>query len=267
VLAVFLSAMFTGASVAEFPPISKQAAFPDHWIKVSFNGSATPAIDMTIGHMFAGTNAPFLAPLVADATSSSGGYVSYAPLCYSKSVKITTSMTRYCNIGYETFPPDTVVKTWSPGQSTAALQAEWQNGTADPISTTANTVVSGQMSLEPGVPQPIFDLNGPDSVQSIKLTIPGVTTASGAPAERVLDNTWIKIFWDRQAVPAVNAPIGSFLGLGQFGSYPARGLVAGMDASDTMHMYLPMPCRRLIVTFQHGPYDNTTGTSAATLAY
>ena len=36
---------------------SKQAAFPDQWIKVFFNGSATPAIDMTIGQVFAGTNA------------------------------------------------------------------------------------------------------------------------------------------------------------------------------------------------------------------
>ena len=41
---------------------SQQAAFPDQWIKVYFNGSPTPAIDMTIGQMFAGTNAPFLAP-------------------------------------------------------------------------------------------------------------------------------------------------------------------------------------------------------------
>jgi len=223
---------------------SKQAAFPGQWIKVFLNGSATPAIDMTIGQMFAGTNGPFLAPLVADATQSSGGYVSYVPLCYSKSIRITTSMTRYYNIGYETFAPGTAVTTWSPGQSTAALRQEWQNVTADPISTAGNTTVSGQVSLDPGVPQTVFDLDGPDSIQSVKLTIPGVTAAAGTAAEQILDHTWIKIFWDDQAAPAVSAPVGSFFGLGQFGSYPARGLVAGMDASDALYMYLPMPFRQ-----------------------
>ena len=223
---------------------SQQAAFPDQWIKVFFNGSATPAIDMTIGQMFAGTNAPFLAPLVADSTQSSGGYVSYVPLCYRTSVKVTTSMNRYFNIGYESFPPGTDITTWSPGQSTAALQQEWQNVTVDPISAAGNTVVSGQISLDPNVPQTIAGIAGPSSIQSVKLTIPGVTAAAGTAAERVLDDTWIRIFWDGQAGPAVSAPVGSFFGLGQFGSYPARGLVAGMDASDTLYMYLPMPFRQ-----------------------
>ncbi len=220
---------------------SQQAAFPDQWIKVYFNGSTTPAIDMTIGQIFAGTNAPFLAPLVADATQSSGGYVSYVPLCYSRSIRIVTSMTRYYNIGYETFPPGTAITTWSPGQSTGALRQEWQDVTADPITTAGNTVSSGQASLDPGVPQTIFDTGGPDSIQSVKLTIPGVTAAAGTAAKQLLDNIWIKIFWDGQATPAVNAPVGSFFGLGQFGSYPAHGLVAGIDASDTLYMYLPMP--------------------------
>jgi len=159
---------------------SQQAAFPDQWIKVYFNGSTTPAIDMTIGQIFAGTNAPFLAPLVADATQSSGGYVSYVPLCYSRSIRIVTSMTRYYNIGYETFPPGTAITTWSPGQSTGALRQEWQDVTADPITTAGNTVSSGQASLDPGVPQTIFDTGGPDSIQSVKLTIPGVTAAADA---------------------------------------------------------------------------------------
>jgi hypothetical protein len=39
----------------------------------------------------------------------------------------------------------------------------------------------------------------------------------------------------------VDAPVGSFFGLGQFGSYPAHGLVAGIDADDRLYMYLPMP--------------------------
>jgi hypothetical protein len=222
---------------------SQQAAFPDQWIKIYFNGSRTPAIDMTIGQMFAGTNAPFLAPLVQDHVQSSGGYVSYVPLCYRSSVLIMTSMTRYYNIGYETFPPGTAVTTWGPGQSTAPMRAEWQNATADPISTAGNTVAAGQVSLDPGVPAPILDASGPDSVQSIKLAVPGVTAAAGPAAAALLDSIWIKIFWDGQSTPSVSAPLGSFFALGQFGSFPAHGLVAGIDDTDTLYMYLPMPFR------------------------
>ena len=42
----------------------------------------------------------------------------------------------------------------------------------------------------------------------------------------------------------MNAPIGSFFAMGQLGSYPTHALVAGMDATDTMYMYLPMPFQR-----------------------
>ena len=74
-------------------------------------------------------------PLVADNLQSSRGYVSYVPLCYQTSIRITTSMTRYYDIGYQTFAPGIVVKTWAPGRSTAALRQEWENATADPVST------------------------------------------------------------------------------------------------------------------------------------
>ena len=238
---------------------SQNAAFPARWIKVYFNGSSKPAIDMTIGRMFAGTHAPFLAPLVQNKLQSSGAYVSYVPLCYRSSIRITTSMTSYYNINYETFPPGAAVTTWGAGQSTAALRAEWQNATVDPISTAGNTVASGQVSLDPGVPAPILDAGGPDSIQSIKLYVPGVTAAAGAVSAALLDSIWIKIYWDAQSTPAVSAPLGSFFALGQFGSFPAHGLVAGIDDNDTLYMYLPMP-------FQHHASIRLVNTGSASVA-
>ena len=70
-------------------------------------------------------------------------------------------------------------------------------------------------------------------------------TATESPAAAtVLNQTWIQIFWDGEKTPSVSAPLGSFFGMGQFGSYPTHGLVVGMDAANEMYMYLPMP-------FQH----------------
>src|SRR5258708_15682605 len=132
-------------------------------------------------------------------------------------------------MGYETFPPGTPITTWSPGQSTAELGREWQNAGAAPIRPDANTAVGGQVSLAPNVPQTVAGIAGPASIQSVKLTVPGVTAAAGIAAQQILDHTWIKIFWDGQAAPAVSAPLGSFFGLGQFGCYPDPGPAPGTD--------------------------------------
>jgi len=223
---------------------SLQAVFPSDWVKIYFDGHSAPAIDVTIAQMFSGTVAPFLAPLVANNLSSSGGYVSYVPLCYRSSIKIVTDMDRYYNIGYLTYPPGSDVATWSPAQDTSAMRAEWSHVTADPIGTAKNTSVSGTLALAPGEARPLLHLTGSRSIQAIKIAIAGVTASSGAAAANVLNRTRIKINWDGQASAAVDAPLGSFFAMGQFGASPAHGLVAGIDATNTMYMYLPMPFQR-----------------------
>jgi hypothetical protein len=223
---------------------SLEAAFPAEWVKIYFDGSRVPAIDVTMAQMFSGTHAPFLAPLVDNILSSSGGYVSYVPLCYRSSIKIVTNMDRYYNIGYLTYPPGSDVTTWTPAQNTAAMRAEWSHVTADPIGTARNTSASGTLTLAPGATRSLVTLTGPRTIEAIKIAIAGVTASSGATAAAVLDHTWIKINWDGHSAAAVDAPLGSFFALGQFGSSAAHGLVAGLDASNTMYMYLPMPFRR-----------------------
>jgi hypothetical protein len=220
---------------------SLQKFFPTDWVKIYFDGSPKPAIDMSVGQMFAGVNAPFLAPLVETDAQSSGGYVSYVPLCYHKAIEITTNFDRYYDIGYESYPPNAGIKTWSPSDSTAPMQAEWEHVTADPIPTSANTVVSGTVSLPPGQAQPLVAIKGSDSIQSIKLSIPGVTASAGAAAATRLNHIWIMAYWDGAKTPNVDAPAGSFFAMGQLGAYPTHGLVAGMDADNELYMYLPMP--------------------------
>lgn len=222
---------------------SLQSFFPSEWVKIYFDGNPKPAIDMTVSQMFSGANAPFLAPLVENYRNSSGGYVSYVPLCYHKAIEITTNFDRYYDIGYESYPPNADVKTWSPSDSTAQLQAEWANATADPITTSGNTVDSGTVSLSPGVAKPLATIKGSDSIQSIKLSIPGVTASARTAAATRLNHIWIRAYWDGAKTPNVDAPVGSFFAVGQLGSYPAHGLVAGMDANNELYMYLPMPFR------------------------
>ena len=57
----------------------------------------------------------------------------------------------------------------------------------------------------------------------------------------ILNNTWLQISWDNEATPSVNAPVGSLFGLGQFGSYGTRALMMGLDETNTLYLYFPMP--------------------------
>jgi len=225
---------------------SLQSYFPSEWVRVYFDGQSKPAINMTIGQMFSGLYAPFLSPLVQGPANSSGGYVSYVPLCYHSSIEITTNMDRYYDIGYVTYAPNANVQTWTPGTSTAAMRSEWSNAMDDPIpvsgsTTDSNTVTS--LAANSGTTLAVLQ-NGPSEIQSIKINIPGITTSSGIAAAPVLNNLWISITWDGQKSASVKAPLGSFFAMGQFGSYPTHGLVAGMDASNNMYIYLPMPFRK-----------------------
>jgi hypothetical protein len=57
----------------------------------------------------------------------------------------------------------------------------------------------------------------------------------------ILTNVWLSASFDNETNPSVYAPIGSFFAMGQFAPYGTRGLPAGMDASNNMYVYFPMP--------------------------
>lgn len=165
---------------------SLQDVFPSDWVKIYFDGSSVPAIDLTVAQMFSGTVAPFLAPLVANNQQSSGGYVSYVPLCYRSSIKIVTNMDRYYNIGYLTYPPGSDVTTWTPAQNTSAMQAEWSHVTTDPIGTRLDTPASGTLTLDAGAGQTLLHLTGAHTIEAIKIAIAGVPRPRERPRRRCL---------------------------------------------------------------------------------
>jgi YVTN family beta-propeller protein len=214
-------------------------------IKIYFDGETSPRIDMLIRDLVAGTHTPFLAPLVGDEMASSGGYYSYVPLTFSRSIKIVTNQIAlyfYYNIGYHLYASDTSITSWTASQDTRTVQNLWSRAGIDPKGDNDTTTTTGSLNLAPGTTQTILDLVGPRSISSIKLRIPGImpNTQTGAASE-ILDNLWIQIYWDNESSPSVAAPLGSFFAIGQFGAYPTRSLMAGMDDGGNLYIYFPMP--------------------------
>ncbi len=214
-------------------------------IKVYFDGEATPRISMLIADLVSGENPAFPSPLVGNELASSGGFYCYVPLPFSRSIRIVTNQNAlwfYYNIGYHLYSPDTAVTTWTSAQDPSAAAALWGSAGSDPKGDGGNTTVAGTTSLAAGAAVTLLDQQGPRSISSIKLHVPGVTARMAAGrAENLLDNTWIKIYWDNESSPSVSAPIGSFFAMGHFGSYATRSLMAGIDDANNLYVYFPMP--------------------------
>jgi len=58
-------------------------------IKFYFDGEPMPRIDVPLPQLFDNSSAPFVSPLVANRLVSSGGNISYVPIAYSNSLKIS----------------------------------------------------------------------------------------------------------------------------------------------------------------------------------
>lgn len=217
----------------------------DAYIKVYFDGEETPRIHMLLSEMFSGSKEPFTEPLVVDDTKSSGGFVSYLPLPFAKSIKITTNgvgASFFYNLGYHTYGSDTQVTTWQGTEDAAQAIELWSNPGITPDGGEDMETAAASIRLEAGASHTLLQAGGPRSISSIKLKIPGVEP--GADARDVLNKTRLRIYWDGDSNPSVDAPIGSFFAMGQFGAYATRALPVGMDADNTLYAHFPMPFKR-----------------------
>ncbi len=214
-------------------------------LKFYFDGETTPRVDMLMNDLFVGTRTPFLAPLIGDDTASSGGYYCYLPMPFANSVRITASGVSgtnfYYNVNYQLYPPDTLIQTWTGAEDSSAVRALWARATQDPKSDTGNLTATGMINLDISASKTMFELDGPRSISSIKLRVPGVIARPASDVWDILNGTWIRIYWDGETNPSVSAPIGSFFGVGQFGTYRARSLAAGIDDTNALYIYFPMP--------------------------
>lgn len=85
-----------------------------------------------------------------------------------------------------------------------------------------------------------YQINQPSWGGSLTATHP----STGAGDDEILNNTWLRVYYDDETAPSINAPLGDFFALGGFGPYGTRSLALGLDEEDTLYCYLPMPFKR-----------------------
>ena len=106
---------------------------------------------------------------------------------------------------------------------------------ADPTGGNADGL--GRNRIQPGETRTIADLKGPGLISHMWFTIASTDRSH-------LKNIVLRIFWDDEAVPSVETPIGDFfgLGLGRYFLYESGPLSVGSQKA--LNSYFPMPFRR-----------------------
>lgn len=138
--------------------------------KTIINAPAQDVVDGSLG-------APFVSPLVANATQSSGGDYVNVPMTYTSSMLVYTTATPnpdYYHVSYRAFSDAVGVSTFDPtDHATDVLSMLNNSGQADPKpAQTGATTTSTPFTLAPGASTQLASVTGPGSLSALRLSLP-----------------------------------------------------------------------------------------------
>jgi hypothetical protein len=157
-------------------------------IRIYFDGSTTPTVEMTLTEFFGGTVSPFLAPLVGNYLSSSGGYYSYVPMSFVAGCRITSTNAatmNYFNVWYHRFATAEGITTFNGTTDVSQAVSTWQNAGSDPKADTGSVGVSNTTSVAASSSVTLAEVNSPGTIAGIELNIPGM---SDVQARQLVDD-------------------------------------------------------------------------------
>ena len=229
-------------------------------IRYYFDDEVTPRIDMDVSRFFTAKNPlGFFDPPLGD----DGGLnysLLYHPMFFKKRLKVALSeqpggpgsdqipweghhkdypqrRSTWYQYTYHTYTEDLGVESWSKPPDLSGVIKQWDRCGSDrgPARRKQQRTAEGSLAIEPGGSPALFETEGAGAILSIRLNL--------APLNRdALFGTWLRIFWDGEAQPRVDVPLGAF-----FGAHPDRldatyaSLPLGYAGVGGMYCFLPMP--------------------------
>ncbi|MFW6212989.1 MAG: DUF2961 domain-containing protein [Spirochaetota bacterium] len=222
---------------------------------------------INVVELFSGTTEPFAGSLVAEETTSSGGFISYVPIPFDERLEIfTASVSRYIQLQFYRFSDELA-------REREERRAELLRIRDCPLKRIRSTT---DLPADSGHVRQIASLTGPGLVENITITLPAgrVTTPETNVFESPLASTFIRITADNVESPQIEAPLSEFFGGTLFGepldavgaAASVRTLPAGQESLE-LAFRLPIPfASRLIVELVSG--DNPSiGPIESTVAF
>lgn len=194
-----------------------------------------PVVDADIQDFFAGLQPPFKPPLVWDDEMSSGGFVSYLPICYQQRLVIATAgITFFYNFTAQQYAADVSVETFTGTEDYTEVAALYEPAAAgtDPKDTADVVYQTHTVALPARGAATLLARVGPGQIASLRLT-PGKIT------NRLLSRVRLRVFFDGATEPAVDLPLSLFVGSADR-RREVHALLFGLR-DGTLYSFWPMP--------------------------
>jgi len=206
-------------------------------LTITIDGAAEPFLKAPIEDLFRGRHRFITPPFVGFLQVYNNiplGHYFYLPIPFQKSCRVTMKREPYFyNITWHTYPAGTRVPELDAGAWQRALGAFAQLG-QDPKPTKGNVEYSNAVAVPPPETRVLFQQAGAGSIQSLRFWIT-------SPDEWLaLRTARLRIRFDGEAQPSVDAPLDLFFGIG-FQGASSRSLLVGGGPAQAYYCYFPMP--------------------------
>lgn len=215
-------------------------------LRIYLDGNAEPALVFDSFDLEAGS-LRLSSPLIhrhESHTSEAGGNTLLLPIPYAKHCKVTWEegeipAQRYYQINYRTYPPGTVVKTWTEQQMEDHAPLVGQTGRLlqSPTRSAEGTVTTLNRKLGAGESAPLPLPPGPSAVRSLELVL-DAGDLSQAEIERALRGVILQMTADGEQT--VWCPATDFFGTGA-GIHEARNFYQSVASDGTLRCRWVMP--------------------------
>src|SRR6201985_1061466 len=121
---------------------------------------------------------------------------------------------------------------WQPDLTRLQTYTSHRASSADPTGANADA-----RRVEPGASLTLLDTDGPGKISHLWFTI-----SSDEPYH--LKRIVLRIYWDGEATPSVEAPIGDFFGLGLGDYYSWQSEMLSVGSVKDLNCFFPMPFER-----------------------
>ncbi len=196
---------------------------PGHPVRMFFDGEKTPRIEASFDDLF-GATPPWIPPLAQFINICR---YSYIPVTYNTSLRIEAREPTvhpfwgprriFFQLAVETFPDGTSVETYPRAFSQEQMNAVQAVGdtwrkyieSRDP----GFEQSSGPLSeIAPGARADIVQLDGPGTISQFSITVQPANTTSWTQIDRefLLQDTVLRVFYDKQEKPSIEVPLGDF---------------------------------------------------------